>query len=256
LRVHQLLTSDEFAEWFALLDDRAAEDVAATVEVIAQLGTETEAPGSSEWLTWYEHPSASSGIVELGFQRPSVSAILKCIDQWGVFNGYARRVIKHLESPEFVARLGQLESGHAAAVANAVARIRRATTSRRLALSEFQRKRPTLGIRPLTPKDSEALAYLGDVTEIRESYFAALGAAGFAVVDVAAHSPALREISLRSPAPGLRLLYGVDVRRSRSLVVLGEWLDRSFYGDSVRRAEHLWRQFLDGDLQVQPARSR
>jgi hypothetical protein len=76
------------------------------------------------------------------------------------------------------------------------------------------------------------------------------------VVDVPAHSPALREILLRAPPPGFRLLYGVDSRKNRALVVLGEALDRSFYGDSVRRAERLWQEFLNGELSAQPAKAR
>jgi hypothetical protein len=124
-------------------------------------------------------------------------------------------------------------------------------------VSEFQRKRPALAIRPPTKKDTAALERLADLTEVRQSYFAALASAGFALTDVPPHSPALREITLRSSRSGLRLLYGLDAQCNRGLVVLGEWLDRSFYGDSVRRAEHLWRRFLDGHLIVtQPARSQ
>src|SRR5260370_10295507 len=76
-------------------------------------------------------------------------------------------------------------------------------------------------------------------------------------VDGTAHSLAVLEISRVSRAPGHRLLYGVDTRHNRGLVVLGEWRNRRFYGDSVRRAEEVWRQFLDGQLQAtHPARSR
>jgi len=47
----------------------------------------------------------------------------------------------------------------------------------------------------------------------------------------------------------------VHVERNIALFVLGEWLDRSFYGDSVRRAERSWKQFLDGDLRAGPSNS-
>jgi hypothetical protein len=77
------------------------------------------------------------------------------------------------------------------------------------------------------------------------------------VVEVPPHSAALREITLRSTAPGLRLLYGIDEPKNRGLVVLGEWLDRSFYGDAVRRAEAVWGQFLEGrPLSTQTAGAR
>jgi hypothetical protein len=65
---------------------------------------------------------------------------------------------------------------------------------------------------------------------------------------VSAHSNALRELAVGTLAPGLRLLYGVDEERSVALVALGEWLDRSFYGDAVRRAEGMWRAFREGGL--------
>jgi hypothetical protein len=251
----QLLTTDEFAGWFTALDAPAAEDVATTLEVIAQLGTEKEAPGSSEWLTWYEHPSLSarSPLHHHSFVDP---AVRRFFDEWGAFNGYARRVVKHLESPPFVARLGGLAPRDAAAVTDAVARIKKVVSRRWLALSDYQIRR-RLGTRPLTPRDAEELARFHDVEEIRGAYLAALAAAGFAVVDVPAHSPALREIALRAPPPGFRLLYGVDSRRNRGLVVLGEELDRSFYGDSVRRAERLWQEFLNGELpKTHPAKAR
>jgi hypothetical protein len=114
-----------------------------------------------------------------------------------------------------------------------------------------------LPVREPSPAQRAALDELTEVTEIRDAYLAALAAAGFEVVDVPAHSPALREIALRVPLPGLRLLYGVDSAKDRALVVLGERFDRSFYGDSVRRAEQLWKQFLEGDMrETQPARVR
>ena len=57
---------------------------------------------------------------------------------------------------------------------------------------------------------------------------------------------------MRTPPPGLRLLYGIDPRRNRGLVVLGERMDRSFYGDSVRIAERQWQEFLDDDRRATP----
>lgn len=253
----QLLTSDEFAEWFGALDESAAEDVATTLEVITQLGIEKEAPGSSEWLTWYEHPSLAERLRTLDPAWQLDPAVSRFIHAWGLFNGYVRRVIKHLESPQFVARLAHLTPGDAAIVTGAVARIKKATTGRWLAVSEYQQRHPGFSRRPATPAEQAALARFLDEQEIRDAYLAALAAAGFAVVDVPAHSPALREISLRVPPPGFRLLYGIDSRRKRGLVVLGEPLDWSFYGDSVRRAERLWQEFLNGELRAtQPARAR
>jgi hypothetical protein len=246
LTVVELLTSEDFASWFSALDERTAEDVTATLEVIAQLGPEKEAPGSSEWLTWYEHPSLSQRQLPWLDQRRADPRLLQSIHEWGAFHGYARRVVKHLESKAFVDRLRQLPPAAAESVREAVVAIRRTVTRRGLAMSDY-RSRMKLWTRVPDAEEARELGRLADVEEIREAYLAAVAAAGFDVVDVPAHSPALREIALRTPPPGLRLLYGIDVRRDRGLVVLGERFDRSFYGDSVRRAERLWQEFLSSE---------
>jgi hypothetical protein len=246
--VLELLTTDEFATWFSALDADTAEDVAGTVEVIAQLGAETEAPGSSDLLLWYEHPSVSQQRPLLDVSQRYSPEFVKFTQEWGRFSGYVKRVIKHLESPSFVARLGRLSEQDAATVAAAVARLKKLSWARFMSMTEFRMKR----LRPLTfdAAAAAALAPFADVSEARDAYFAALAAAGFEVADPPSDGAALREISLRSRAPGLRLLYGLDAPRGRGLVVLGEWLDRSFYGDSVRRAEATWRRFLGGDSAV------
>jgi hypothetical protein len=243
-----LRTSEEFASWYAGLDQPTAEDVAATLEVIVQLGPQRDAPGSTEWLTWYEHPSISERLRDLApYQHPHAptdATVARFVREWGAFNGYARRAIKHLESPAFAARLKQVDDAAAAVVSDAVARIRRATTRRILAVSDNYRKLQRYASQTATPREEAALFALADVQEIRDAYFAALGAAGFEVTDAPAEGPALREIGLRTPPPGIRLLYGVDAANGRGLVVLGERFDRSFYGDSVRLAEQRWREFL------------
>jgi hypothetical protein len=240
-----LLTTDGFAAWFSGLAEGPAEDVAATLEVIAQLGARTEAPGSSDLLLWYEHPSLASRRLPDTFERLTPE-IVKFSQEYGRFNGYVRRVVKHLESPPFVARLSRLSPADAAAVADAVGRIRRLATTRVLSLSDLYASGRLSPLRPPSPSAAAAFGRIVDTSEVRACYFAALAAAGFDVADVPPQTAALREIALRSTAPGLRVLYGIDEAKNRGLVVLGEWLDRSYYGDSVRRAEALWAQFLDG----------
>ena len=252
----ELLTTDDFARWFSELAAGPAEDVAATLEVIVQLGSTTEAPGSSELLLWYEHPLVSQGHIKVGIPSHLPPEVARFMQEYGRFSGYLRRVIKHLESKPFLARLARLSAADADAIGEAVAQIRRLAWQRPMALSDYRLKKMRGRITPTTA-DSVALARFVDVSEIRECYFKALRAAGFEVVDVPPTSCVLREISLRSTAPGLRLLYGIDQPRNRGLVVLGEWLDRSFYGDAVRHAEAVWGQFLEGrSLSTQPATAR
>jgi hypothetical protein len=254
--VLQLLVTDAFAAWYGALPATPAEDVAATLEVIAQLGTGAEAPGSSEWLLWYEHPSMAGRAIPDIYKNLSPE-IVKFSQDWGRFHGYVNRVMKHLDSPAFKARLARLDHAEAAVVSAALERIRRLRTTRLLAVSDYWKKLYPSIRRGTRPEDAEALMRLADVAEVREAYLAALAGAGFEVADVPAHTAALREIALRSTPPGLRLLYGIDAQKNRGLVVLGEWLDRSFYGDSVRRAEVTWAEFLDDrPLSTQPAAPR
>jgi hypothetical protein len=246
----ELLTTDDFAQWFSGLASAPAEDVAATLEVIVQLGTKTEAPGSSDYLLWYEHPSVAGRPIPDPYATftPEFVALTR---DWAEFNGYTRRVVKHLESASFRARLAHLSPEAAESIVSCVARIRRLSTARVLAFTDFQLKKARQFMKtarpPGDPKVLSTAARLLDTSEIREAYLEALAAAGFDVADVPAQSAALREISLRGTAPGLRLLYGIDSARNRGLVVLGEWLDRSFYGDAVRQAERVWSQFLEGE---------
>jgi hypothetical protein len=169
------------------------------------------------------------------------------IDAWGCFRGYAGRVIDALEAPRFAARLARLGAKDAGRVLELVKSIRMATDPR---------SRWTLKLRDAA---RSARASTGEeaCAEVRRMFLAALEAAGFEATDVPAHSLALRELLRRRPAPGFRVLYGVNAERETALFVLGERLDRSFYGDSVRRAERMWKQFLEGTLRAtEPAQLR
>jgi hypothetical protein len=235
-----MLTTDAFAEWFAALDDQAAEDVATALDVIERLGPAEAPPGSRESVLWYEHPIVTR--FEAG------DSLTWDVEAWGCFRDYAKQVLRALESARFASRLECLGPKEAAAFLAAVREIKRATNPSLRWTLKLSGDPFGLAAR-VRPEDA--------CSEVRRLYFAALEAAGFTATDVPAHSLALREFSRRTPAPAFRLLYGVDVARETALVVLGEWLDRSFYGDSVRRAERMWSQFLGGHLRaVQPAQPR
>ena len=229
----KLLTTDAFAEWFSALDDKTAEDVATSLDVVEQLGATKAAPGSRESLLWYEHPSVSRFISPLSLAWD--------LEDWGCFRDYTMQVLAKLESPRFTARLSRLGAKEASAVLRCVQEIKKAVDPRLRWALKLSRGPVGDGAR-VRPQDACA--------EVRRLYFEALDAAGFKVEDVPAHSLALRELSRRVPDPAFRLLYGVHAERETALFVLGEWLDRSFYGDSVRRAERMWKAFLDGDLRA------
>ena len=229
----ELLTTEAFAEWFA------AEDVATVLDVIERLGPARAAPGSRESLLWYEHPSVSRFL-------PSDSLAWE-LEAWGCFRDYAKQILAALEAPRLAARLSRLGSKDAAQVLRNIEQIRRAADPR---------LRWTLKLVEASSQAGERVRPEDACSELRRLYLGTLDAAGFASVDVPAHSLALREISRRRPGPSFRVLYGVHAERERALLVLGERLGRSYYGDSVRRAERLWDEFLRGSLPVEPAQPR
>jgi hypothetical protein len=55
----------------------------------------------------------------------------------------------------------------------------------------------------------------------------------------------LRELAISTINPPLRVIVGIDVPRQRILAILGEPLNRAYYGDSVRLCEQRWREFCE-----------
>src|SRR5262245_15206882 len=114
----ELFTTGDFADWFAGLDDATAEDVATALDVIERLGPAEAPPGSREVLLWYEHPSMA--------RFEASDSLAWDLEAYGAFRDYAAQVLKLLEAPRFVARLGRLGSHAAGRVLSAVRELKRA----------------------------------------------------------------------------------------------------------------------------------
>ncbi|MET0593538.1 MAG: hypothetical protein ABW133_12620 [Polyangiaceae bacterium] len=226
----EILTTDEFAAWYASLADGPAEEVATALEMIEKLGPARPAPGSSEWLLWYEDPSAPEVVL---------------LDDWTAFHASTQSMVDELEKPGFSAKLAALSSDEASKVMLAIDALKTGTAARRRGLSMVS---AAIASRYGQPSDPFAA--------LREAYRTVATVTGLNVSDHAVHSSALRELSVRSAATRCRLLYGVDRAREVALVVLGENLDRCFYGDAVRRAERVWKEFLLERSEPQRAASR
>ncbi|HMI86265.1 MAG TPA: hypothetical protein VK550_19360 [Polyangiaceae bacterium] len=220
----EILTTDEFAAWFDALEDGAAEDVAAALETVEQLGPARPAPGSSEWLLWYEHRDAPEYVA---------------LDDWTAFHDATKEVTAHLQSPEFAKKLDRLPRDEAGRVMVALDALKMASAVGRRGLAML-----VAGAAARVGRPDDAYAAL------RQAYQAVATATGVALGDLPVHSSALRELRVRSPASRFRILYGVDLRRDVGLAIVGEPLHRSFYGDSVRRAERVWRQFLQSNTEA------
>jgi hypothetical protein len=210
----ELHATDGFAGWFGGLADELAEQVAAGVELIEQLGPERAPAQSSELLLWFQCEARPA----LRFERQMAD--------FTRFSARVRRVLKHLESDAVRRKLKKVSGEQAAQAFAALRRIAERAHSLRLHLWDGE---PAW-------EEMEALS---------RSVYKAIG------VEMPSDTPetGLREWNLTSCTPGLRVLYGVDAERSRGLLISGESLDRSAYGPSVRRALALWSEFLDGSLE-------
>jgi hypothetical protein len=220
----ELFTSDEFAAWFDALDDEAAEEVAIALETVEKLGPHRPAPGSSEWLLWYEHRDAPGFVV---------------LDDWTAFHDSTKEVVARLESPGFAQKLLALPREDAGRVMAAIDALKTASAVRRRGLAML-----------VAAAEARRGGAIDAYATLRRAYETVAAAVGLEVGDLPVHSSALRELTVRSPTSRLRVLYGIDLRRNVALAVFGERLDRSFYGDSVRRAERLWQQFLQSNTEV------
>ena len=218
--MRELLTTDEFANWFRGLDDPAAEEVAVAIELIASLGSERTVPHSSELLLWYQ---------DLG---PVDSRWGLSFDAYLEFSRRVHGLLAHLQSPFVQGRLRELPLERATLASAAISALHAQVRGQRLY---------RLGVEKDPDAPERAWA------EARRHYAAALEAIGLSERPVPAHSSALRQLELRKQEPGSRILYGVDVPRQRALLVLGEPLDRRAYGPSVRRALSVWQRFLVAD---------
>jgi hypothetical protein len=226
----EILTTDEFAVWFDALQDGEAEEVATALETIEKLGPDRPAPGSSEWLLWYQHRDAPEFVVA---------------DDWTSFQDSTKEAILRLGSPAFARILSSLPRDDAGRVMRAIDTIKMASAVRRRGLAML-----VAGAVARQGRSVHADASL------RKAYQTVASATGFSMGELPAHSSSLRELAVLSPSARLRILYGVDRRRDIALAVLGERLDHDFYGDSVRRAERLWQQFLQSNTEAREPASR
>jgi hypothetical protein len=212
----ELFTTDEFASWFGGLDDRDAEEVAGAIEVLALRAEDRSSEAGSPLLLWYENP-----------QAPDAQWV-RSLDDYAEFFAYAQALIRCLDSPSVKARQQRLSG---------------------LDARRFDAARATVQAcaSPLTALRMHARTYAGRsiMTELRRAYadmVAVLGA------DLAwpKFEAGLRELQLCERSPRIRILYGVDHAKERGLLVLGERLEGSFYGESVRRALRAWERFSAG----------
>ncbi len=219
--------SIEFSTWFEALSPELAEEVACALDLLAEGGVALGPSRTSRALLWYDSCAAEPASTPL-LQRHVGERQLQWCDQVRELLLWHREAVRCLESAAFREGLARLEPKAASvallAVENLKARLR--LTHQRIALQG-----------PLPRSD------VGDENQLKEALFQVLGLVGLEPAQVMNTPSGLGELTIPSADPPLRVLFGLDAPGQRLVVLLGEPLNRTYYGDSVKLAEQRWQQY-------------
>jgi hypothetical protein len=225
----EISVTREFEDWYQALDLESAEKVAAELNVLERLGPALDAARSSPLLLWFDGtqnlgPVAYWGLGESGM---ALGQVLRS----------QHEALRCLETPNFLACFLKLEPRQAQRGHELLERVRAQVRAATLQLFVLAQRR---GLRPSQPAlAQQALAQ----HDVQAALLEVLSLVGLRLEDVADRSSGLRELTVAELSPPQRLLYAVDAPRRRILAILGEALDRAYYGDSVRLAERRWRDY-------------
>jgi hypothetical protein len=228
---------EEFESWYEALPEAEAELVSSAIDVLAELGPALGPPRSSELLLWFDGVPPRQSLDELddfqGFLK--MAAIGQPLDirrlraqsghYWELL-GWKRRSLSLFDSERFRSRLAVLEPKAAASALRGVEQVRQA-----LGRAKLQ------------------LVLMGKILEpslqgIDEAIDGILCAAGLRLSDPDLHDAGLRELRVELVQRLCRVIYGIDPGKKRVLLMVGEPLDRAYYGDAVRVAERRWGDYL------------
>jgi hypothetical protein len=252
----ELTVSDEFARWFETLGAPVAEEVASLLDVLAKLGPGLDPVRASRLLLWFDGTGVESQAAPAALRLDL--ALIEGGQRLQELLSWQREITRCLEAPEFLARLSKLDHAQSAQVLERVGDLQQMRSALRVVdrLSGIGLTRSGLGRTPLAlGPHVEAATRSGPsaadlMLRLKQTFFEVLELVGLDAKAISDPSTGLRELTIKSVLPGLRVLYGIDVARERILVLLGEALDRAYYGDSVRFAERRFREFLSEPTQA------
>jgi hypothetical protein len=212
----QVIPQPEFSAWYETLPEPLAEEVAASVDLAASASGALEPERLSRLLLWFD----GSG----GQQLDGLTGLAV---EGRAYLAWHHEVVSCLDSPSFQARLAQLDA-----------------TSARQALLEVERVKRTLRATRASFGHSAWLrSERATAQPVRAAFLDLLKLVGLEPKLVLGSGSGLRELTITNVRPRLRVLFGLDHPARRLIAILGESLDRGYYGDSVKRAEARWREY-------------
>lgn len=234
----EIVPEPEFATWFAALPEPLAEEVATALEVVARAAETLDPPGVSRALLWFDGlvPLASAG----GLVRSGPLALVESSNGLQALLAWQRELVTCLESAAFRARLAKLSEPATEAAFATVERLRSELRAWQKQVVLAAGAGHWSAVDPRERRD----ALMRELTEV----LALLGLAPGAFIGLA---NGLRELVVSTTEPKLRVLFGIDAAGKRLVALLGERLDRAYYGDSVRAAEAAWSRYQLSALAVE-----
>jgi hypothetical protein len=227
----EVIPEPEFSAWFETLPDPFAEEVAAVVDLTASVALSPERLSRS--LLWYDGTgNGSRPLLDLAGRPLELreTPALRLRD----YLGWQQEVVLCLESASFRERLIQLDAARSESALALVELLKRRLHAARLGTT----------LNPWHPAPVFQAARHGEWAGVREAFDELLKTMGLASQHVLGSGSGLRELTLSNMQPSLRILFGLDFPGKRLIAILGEALDRSYYGESVRRAERRWQDYL------------
>jgi hypothetical protein len=265
----EIKPSSEFSAWFESLSPAVAEEVACALDVLAAAGTALGPARASRALLWFD---GTGGGIPVYLDRLYEAAVRRHTSRLGgdaqELLLWQREIVRCLESEAFRARLAELEPKAASLVLTTVENLKRQLLAARTRLVLEAQPNPLATyprgfIRPLSLHEERWLGVRFGAEEqpetsrlrtAKEAFFEVLRLVGIEPTQIMNSASGLCELTIASTEPRLRVLFGLDAPAQRIVLLLGEPLTRAYYGDSVKLAEQLWREYCSSDLEPLEAR--
>jgi hypothetical protein len=210
----QVVPEPEFSAWYEALPEPIAEEVTAAIDLVASAGALLEPERLSRLLLWYDGTGSGASLADL--RLPFVPQLQASASLMGSYLMWHQEALSCLESQLFQEQLGRLDPEPARRALLLVERLRRQLHAARLA---------------------------GNPRGVRELFLDLLALVGLEPRLALGSGSGLRELTVPNVTPPLRVLLGLDFPAKRLLAIVGEPLNRSYYGDAVKRAEAHWQAY-------------
>ena len=265
----EITPAAEFSAWFESLSPGLAEEVACSLDLLAEAGVALGPSRTSRALLWYDGCGAlpSSAIRRLWPREAhllspgdTMKSQLQSFDDVRELLLWHREVVRCLGSAAFGERLARLDP-KAASIAHCAVenlKVRLKAVGRRIALQAPAPRPAPVHLPPsalsaLTPREVHLLQErFAPQNELREGFLEVLGLVGLEPSRVLNSAGGLCELTIPSTEPPLHVLFGLDAPGRRIVALLGEPLTQSYYGGSVNLAEQRWLQYCSSPAEPTP----